>query len=388
MLKQRILLCVTGGIAAYKAIDLASRLHKAGYQIRTILSEDALHFVSKINFEAITHSSVHTSLWEDEDPIPHISLADWADLIVVAPATANTIAKAAHGLADNLLTATLLAHTKPILWIPAMNVNMYHNSITQTNMDLLKERGHYLLDPSVGMLACAYEGKGKYPPNAEILYAIRTYLTHSRDLIGKKVMVTAGATIEHIDPMRMITNRSSGKMGISLARALALRGAEVTLVYGSVSEEIPNYLAETIYTPSVDEMHDAVIREAKTKDWIIMCAAVSDFKPALPQTKKIKKSEELDLNLVSTPDILFELGANKKASQLLIGFAAETQDIVEYAKQKLKKKNLDLIVANSLENAGKETNSIILIDSSGELAKLEGNKFDLAHQIIDTVINI
>jgi len=388
MQNQKILLCVTGGIAAYKAIDLASQLYKAGYQVKTILTEDALHFVSRVNFEAITHSSTHVSFWEDNDPILHISLADWADLMVVAPATANTIAKAANGLADNLLTATLLAHTKPILWIPAMNVNMYHNPVTQANMDQLRQRGHHLMEPVVGMLACAYEGKGKYPPNTEIIYAIRSYLVKSRDLVGKKVMVTAGATVEQIDPMRMITNKSSGKMGIALARALAIRGAEVSLVYGAVSEEIPYYLSEAVYAPTVEQMHDAVLCRAAQMDWIFKCAAVSDYKPAIQHSHKIKKGSDLSLKLTATPDILYELGRVKPAHQLLIGFAAETDDLLEHAKTKLCKKNLDLIIANHLDNAGKDTNSISLIDKSGELMKLEGDKFDLSHHIIDAVRSI
>ncbi|MDD2424103.1 MAG: bifunctional phosphopantothenoylcysteine decarboxylase/phosphopantothenate--cysteine ligase CoaBC [Candidatus Cloacimonetes bacterium] len=386
--KPRILLCVCGGIAAYKAIDLASQLYKAGYEIRTILTQAAHEFVSPLNFAAITHSSVHSSLWEDCDPIPHISLADWADLIVVAPATANSLAKAAHGLGDDLLSSVLLAHTKPVLWVPAMNVNMYSSPATQANLSILRERGNHILEPATGMLACAYEGKGKYPPNLEILYAIRSYLHYGKDLIGKKVLVTAGASVEQIDPMRMITNRSSGKMGIALARALSLRGAEVSLIYASVTEEIPYYLFEAVQALSVDEMYAQVMSRSAKMDWIIKCAAVSDYKPKQMYQDKIKKGGSLSLDLVSTPDILAELGKNKGPQQKLIGFAAETQDLAENALRKLKSKQLDLIIANHLSNAGKATNAIHLISDKAEPFLIEGDKFELAHQIIDRILKL
>lgn len=386
--KPRILLCVCGGIAAYKAIDLASMLYKAGFEIRTILTQAAQKFVSPLNFAAITHSSVHSSLWEDTDPIPHINLADWADLIVVAPATANALAKAAHGLGDDLLSCVLLAHTCPVLWVPAMNVNMYSNPATQANISILRERGHHILEPATGMLACAYEGKGKYPPNLEVIYAIRSYLHYRRDLIGKKVLVTAGASVEQIDPMRTITNRSSGKMGIALARALSLRGAEVSLIYASVTEEIPYYLYEAAEALSVDEMYADVMARAPKMDWIIKCAAVSDYKPEQVYADKIKKGGPLTLNLVSTPDILAELGKQKGPHQKLIGFAAETQNLAENALVKLKSKNLDLIIANHLSNAGKSTNALQILSAKAEPLCIEGDKFALAHQIIDRILSI
>jgi phosphopantothenoylcysteine decarboxylase/phosphopantothenate--cysteine ligase len=386
--KPRILLCVCGGIAAYKAIDLASQLYKAGYEIRSILTQAAHEFVSPLNFAAITHSSVHSSLWEDCDPIPHISLADWADLLVVAPATANSLAKAAHGLGDDLLSSVLLAHAKPVLWVPAMNVNMYSSPATQANLSILRERGNHILEPATGMLACAYEGKGKYPPNLEILYAIRSYLHYGKDLVGKKVLVTAGASVEQIDPMRMITNRSSGKMGIALARALSLRGAEVSLIYASVTEEIPYYLSEAVEALSVDEMYAQVMSRAEKMDWIIKCAAVSDYKPKQVYQDKIKKGGPLSLDLVSTPDILAELGKNKGPQQKLIGFAAETQDLAENALRKLKSKQLDLIIANHLSNAGKATNAIQIISDKAEPLLIEGDKFELAHQIIDRILDL
>lgn len=381
---KKVLLGVTGGIAAYKAIDLASKLIKQGFSVKTILTQDAMHFVSPLNFEAITHNSCHHSLWDDQEPIPHITLADWADIIVVAPATANTIAKAANGIADNLLSTTILAFNKSILWVPAMNIKMYQNPTTLSNLNTLEECGHFVLEPEHGMLACGYEGKGKYPPNDEIVYAIRHYLDRGKDLVGKKVLVTAGATVEDIDPMRMISNKSSGKMGLALARALHLRGAEVYLIHGTMSEVPPYYLKSTVEARSVQEMYDATMAISGDMDWIIKCAAVSDYKPAQPCKEKIKKGGAMTLELVPTKDILAELGQKKK-EQLLIGFAAETQNLIDNAKAKLQRKNLDLIIANSLENAGKDDNSIILISKDEEIVEHSGNKFDLANLIIDRI---
>lgn len=381
----KILLCVTGGIAAYKAIDLASMLYKAGYIVRTVLTESARKFVSPINFAAITHNSVHASLWEDSDPIPHINLADWADLLIVAPATANSIAKAAYGLADDLLSSLLLAHQKPVLWVPAMNVHMFENEVTQKNLALLEERGHHILSPSSGMLACGYEGKGKYPPNPEVLQAIACYLKRGMDLKGKQVLVTAGGSSEAIDPMRVIGNRSSGKMGIALARALALRGASVSLVYANISVELPYMLQSTIQANTVDEMYEAVIGLAPGMDWIIKCAAVSDFKPAQSSEHKIKKGDSLRLELVRTRDILAELGKIKKTGQKLIGFAAETDDLISNATAKLQAKKLDLIVANHLNNAASDQNQIHIIGHDRAPESLSGDKAELAHAIIDRV---
>jgi len=388
MSQFKILLGVSGGIAAYKAIDLASRLFKDDYLVRTVLTEAACRFVSPVNFTAITHESVHTSLWEDGDAIPHIHLADWADLVVVAPASANTIAKAAHGISDNLLSSLLLAHTKPVLWVPAMNVNMYQNAATTHNLRILRDRGHHILDPATGLLACAYSGKGKYPPNEEIVFAIRTYLKYGRDLEGINALVSAGATVEAIDPMRMISNRSSGKMGLALARALSLRGAKVKLVYGAVNQDIPYYLSDAVQALSVQEMHDVIIPDSAQWDWIFKCAAVSDYKPSSYSDHKIKKADDMSLQLIRTPDILERLGKQKRGSQKLIGFAAETHELQDHAQAKLERKNLDLIVANHLENAGKDTNLIHLISKKGDDTVLEGDKFDLAHQIIDRVKDI
>lgn len=391
-MSKHILLCVSGGIAAYKAIDLASGLGKRGWQVKTVLTHNAMKFVSAINFAAITGGSVHSSLFEDAEPIPHIHLADWADLIVVAPATANTIAKAAHGIADDLAGSLFLAHQKPMLWVPAMNGKMYRHPATQENLALLKERGHHLLKPETGLLACGYQGEGRYPPNEEVIHAIRCYLEWGEDFRGKKVMVTAGATAEAIDPMRTITNRSSGKMGLALARAFALRGAEVSMIHGTVSEAIPYYLDQAVFTPTAGEMHEAVLEAAPGMDIIVKCAAVSDYKPAQAEAHKIKKGGKLSLELVPTPDILAELGRRKPGGQLLIGFAAETRNLIPYARAKLKTKNLDLICVNHLDTAGSDHTALTLVHPShtpeAGYPKLEGDKFFVANQLIDRIMTL
>ncbi|MFA5510609.1 MAG: bifunctional phosphopantothenoylcysteine decarboxylase/phosphopantothenate--cysteine ligase CoaBC [Candidatus Cloacimonadaceae bacterium] len=386
---SNILLCVSGGIAAYKAIDLASQLKKAGHRVRTILTANAREFVQPINFSAITGESVHVSNFEDADPIPHITLADWADLVVIAPATANIIAKAVHGIADDLCSTTLLAHTKPKLWIPAMNVNMYQNPATQSNLATLKERGDHLLEPETGLLACGYEGKGKYPPNEELVAAVNCYWQYGRDLDGIKVLVTAGATEEAIDPMRKITNASTGKMGLAICRALALRGAEVTLVHGRMSSPPPYYLHETVFTPDVKSMLEAVIERSTKMDWIIKSAAVSDFTPAVKYDEKIEKSGDLTLELIPTPDILMTLGSMKPDQQKLIGFAAQTHDMLAKAKIKLQKKNLDMICANLLSTAGADDSQITIMRASDtsedDYTVVSGLKHQVAYAIIDNI---
>lgn len=389
---KKILLCVTGGIAAYKAIDLASHLIKLGCEVKTVLSRNALRFVTELNFAAITHNSVHSSLWSDADPIPHISLADWADLIVVAPATANIMAKAATGLADDLISSLLLAHTKPVLYVPAMNVNMYLHPATQANIAILRKRGNHVLEPVTGMLACGYTGQGKYPPNEEVIYALRCYLEYPADLQGKRVLVTAGATAEPLDPMRMLSNRSSGKMGLAIARVFALRGAQVTLVHGMMTEQLPYYLQQAIFTPTVQEMYEQVIRLAPTQDIIVKCAAVSDYRPAETSTQKIKKGSKLSLELVATEDILAQLGKLKTRKQKLIGFAAETENLEKHALDKLKRKNLDLICVNHLAAAGADDTTLTLIkagqSASTKFARLSGDKYDVALQLVEQICKL
>ncbi len=384
MEQKHIVLIVTGGIAAYKAIDLAGSIVKEGYSVQTVLTKNALNFVSALDFKAITHSPVYTEMFTNDDPIPHITLADWADLVVVAPATANLIAKAAHGLADDLASSLLLAHPKPVLWVPAMNVHMYNHPATQENLQTLLQRGNYVLEPVTGMLACGYEGKGKFPPVEEILSAIKTYLHYSRDLIGKKVLITAGGTAEPIDPMRTVTNRSSGKTGLALARTAALRGAEVNLVYADVSVSIPYYLNSAVYTQTAAEMAQAVEKLAPEMDIIVMAAAVSDFTPLQPSAEKIKKSAALELKLRQTEDILQKLGQIKKTGQKLIGFAAETENLSSNAKTKLEQKNLDLIIANDIQVCGRDETEMILLTKNSQ-EQIKADKFQAAHLIWDKI---
>ncbi|HNX02416.1 MAG TPA: bifunctional phosphopantothenoylcysteine decarboxylase/phosphopantothenate--cysteine ligase CoaBC [Candidatus Cloacimonas sp.] len=391
---KRILLCVSGGISAYKAIDLASQLNKQGWEVKCVLTENAMKFVTPINFSAITHNSVHTSLFSDIDPIPHITLSSWADLIVVAPATANIIGKAATGIADDLLSTILVASNKPVLFVPAMNVNMYQSLIVQENLRKLKERGNYVLQPETGMLACGVTGEGKYPSNTEVVYAIKTYLNYQTDLQGIKVLLTAGATIEAIDPMRFLSNRSSGKMGFAIARALALRGAEVTLIYGNIQLELPYYLKEAVFCESAAKMYEAAITRYPEMDWLICCAAVADYKPKETKNQKLPKQEELNLELIPTVDILAELGKVKKENQILVGFAAQSDNLIPSALDKYYRKNLDLICANDIRFAGKEDDELIVQgkikgyptlpeDPNLNSVVMKGDKFSLAHNLIN-----
>jgi len=391
---KRILLCVSGGISAYKAIDLASQLSKQGWEVKCVLTENAMKFVTPINFSAITHNSVHTSLFSDIDPIPHITLSSWADLIVVAPATANIIGKAATGIADDLLSTILVASIVPVLFVPAMNVNMYQSLIVQENLRKLKEWGNYVLQPETGMLACGVTGEGKYPSNTEVVYAIKTYLNYHTDLQGIKVLLTAGATIEAIDPMRFLSNRSSGKMGFAIARALALRGAEVTLIYGNIQLELPYYLKEAVFCESAAKMYEATITRYPEMDWLICCAAVADYKPKETKSQKLPKQEELNLELVPTVDILAELGKVKKESQILVGFAAQSDNLIPSALDKYYRKNLDLICANDIRFAGKEDDELIVQgkikgyptlpeDPNLNSVVMKGDKFSLAHNLIN-----
>ncbi|MDD2332100.1 MAG: bifunctional phosphopantothenoylcysteine decarboxylase/phosphopantothenate--cysteine ligase CoaBC [Candidatus Cloacimonetes bacterium] len=383
----KVLLCVTGGIAAYKAIDLLSMLKKQHFDVKVILTKAACEFVTPLCFRALSGNEVYTDLFTAGDPIPHINLAGWADIVVLAPATANIIAKAVHGLADDLVSSTLLAARCPLLFVPAMNVHMYENPATQANLLVLKQRGMFVLEPDSGMLACGYEGRGKYPPNEEVLYSIKTYLSHPRDLEGKKILITAGATTEAIDPMRHISNRSSGKMGFALARAAALRGAEVHLIHANSSQVLPFYLSSACHTPEADSMYEEVLNLSPGMDWIIKCAAVADYKPLQASPHKIRKGEELLIRTTPTRDILLELGRIKPANQKLIGFAAETQDLELSARLKLKQKNLDLIIANNLEVSGKDETSIKLI-SPDSMAEYQGDKFSAAHIILDRIKNL
>ena len=385
MLKdKKILLGITGGIAAYKAVDLASKLTKMGAEVKTIMTAHACELVRSITFKSITHQPVITKMFDANADIEHISLADWADLLIIAPATANIIGKTAYGIADDLLSTTIMATTAPVLFVPAMNIHMYENPIVQENIKKLSNLGYFFMEPEFGILACGYEGKGRYPENEEIVFHIATYLKYKKDLSGRNILVTAGASREIIDPMRFITNYSTGKMGLALARAAHIRGAKVKFIHSSISVKIPEYLVP-IKAVSAEKMHSAVLREYSNSDITFMIAAVADYTPANPSKQKIKKSDELNLELKRTRDILKELGKKKTSDQILIGFAAESENLEEYALQKIEKKNLDFICANNLNVSGKDDTEILVLGKGVE-TKLIGNKFSVAHQIIDVIL--
>ncbi len=379
---KHILLGITGGIAAYKSADLASKLVKRGAIVKTIMTENACEFITPATISAITKETVSVKHFPTKE-IEHITLADWADIFVIAPATANIIGKIASGIADDLLTTTIMASTTTKLIVPAMNVHMYENKILQRNIKLLKHFGYKFMEPDEGKLACGYVGKGRLPDTKEIIYYIDTLLDYKTDYTDKNILITAGATVEEIDPMRFITNYSSGKTGLALARAAFIRGAKVTLVAANIKEEIPNYL-NVIKVKSANDMYNEVMKIYKNFDIIIKAAAVSDYTPKNHPKSKIKKAGNLNLELIRTKDILQELGKNKQNFKL-IGFAAESDNILDYAKEKIKKKNLDFIIANNLEVAQKDETEVMIIDAKGFIKEVKGNKFDVANKILSVI---
>ncbi|WP_282140222.1 bifunctional phosphopantothenoylcysteine decarboxylase/phosphopantothenate--cysteine ligase CoaBC [Cytobacillus oceanisediminis] len=387
---KKILLCVTGGIAVYKAAALTSKLTQAGAQVKVILSESAAKFVAPLTFQALSRHDVYTDTFDEKDSkvIAHIDLADWADLILVAPATANVIGKLANGIADNMITTTLLAASSPIWIAPAMNVHMYSHPAVQKNIETLYRFGCRFIEPSEGYLACGYVGKGRLEEPEKITETIVEFFKPSRlGLTGRKVVITAGPTREKIDPVRYITNHSSGKMGYAIAEAAVSAGAEVVLISGPVTINAPAGL-KLIKVESAEEMYQAAISEFDHADVVIKTAAVSDYRPKVTSAQKMKKQpgDEL-LELERTKDILFELGQKKK-KQILIGFAAETEQVDEYAQGKLKRKNADLIVANNVtaEGAGFGTDTNIVTffkkDGSSEKLPLMAKK-DVAVKILE-----
>ena len=388
---KKILLGVTGGIAAYKAVELASLFTKNGAEVHTVMTKSATKFVTLLTFHEITGQTVSTEMFGEPSNfhVRHIALARLADVAVIAPATANFLAKAANGIADDLLTTTILALKVPIFLAPSMNTNMYENVATQTNLKILRERGFKIIEPAEGHLACGTSGKGRLPEPVAIASHIEKYfenLTCSK-LKGKKIIVTAGGTIEPIDPVRYIGNRSSGKMGFAIAQAAKSAGAEVILITGASALENPAGI-ETIRLETALQMKEAVFKYYENADAVIMSAAVADYRAKYVSPEKIKKSElSLTIELEKNPDILYELGQRKR-NQILIGFAAETQNVIEYAKGKLEQKNLNFIVANdvTVEGAGfgTDTNVINIIYRNGEVEQFPlMSKVKLAEIIID-----
>ena len=393
--KKNILIGVTGGIAAYKVVEVASLLKKSGANVKIMMTKHATEFVSPRTFQEITNNAVSVEMFGDAANfhVAHIGLANFADLILIAPATANFLAKMAHGIADDLLTTTILAFDGKILVAPSMNTKMYENSVTQANLAVLKARGVQILEPNAGILACGTVGKGRLPEPTEICAQIEKFFAQDKILAGKKVVVTAGGTIEAIDPVRYIGNRSSGRMGYEIAKSAVNAGAEVVLISGNSNLEPPNGLKSFFKVESALEMREKVLNEFETADCVIMSAAVADYRVKNISAQKIKKSaENLTLELVKNPDILKEIGALKK-NQILVGFAAETQNILEYARKKLVEKNLNFIVANDVtaEGAGfaVKTNIASIIWRNGEVENFSKmTKADLAEKIVLRVYKI
>ena len=383
-MSSNVLLCVTGGIAAYKAVALTSKLTQMGIDVKVMMSENATKFVTPLTFQAISRNPVYTDTFDEKDPkkIAHIDLSEWPDLIIIAPATSNIIGKLANGIADDMITSTLLATEKPVWIAPAMNVHMYHHPIVQKNMDTLKSIGYEFIEPDEGYLACGYTGKGRLAEPESIAEKVREFFSgNTRGFLeGKRVVVTAGPTRERIDPVRYISNFSSGKMGYAIAEEALKLGAAVTLITGPVSLTPPQG-AKVVSVESTEEMYRAVIEEYNNADIVIKAAAVSDYRPQEYMPNKMKKQkDEWSISLVKNRDILKELG-KKKTHQFLIGFAAETDHVEQYALDKLKNKNLDMIVANdvSMEGAGfgSDTNIVTIFKKDGSkraLEKLSKNK--------------
>lgn len=389
---------VTGGIAAYKIVDLVSRLKKDGLDVVVIMTEGAAKFVTPLTFKTISGREVLTDLWQEsqEFKVQHIGVAEQLDLLVIAPATANFIAKMAYGIADDLLSTIVLANTVSVLVVPAMNSNMYRNTAVQRNLTMLNDYGYRVMKPESGMLACGVTGPGRLPELDDIYDEIQQMLYPKKDLAGKRLMVNAGTTCEDIDPVRFIANRSSGKMGFCIAEEASARGAEVILVNGRCQLEPPAGV-NVVPVWSADEMCEVMRKYQPACDVIIGSAAVGDFKVATVETQKRKKpdnkSEKWVLELVGTPDILQELGKHKTGRQVIVGFAAETENIVENARKKIETKNLDFIVANDVtqEGAGFETdtNIVTLITRDGKVKPLpKMSKREVAAAIIDKVVEI
>ena len=396
MLKgKNVLLGVTGGIAAYKTADLASKLIKQHANVDVIMTRNATEFITPLTFESLTHTKCVTDTFDRNHPweVEHIALADKADVLVIAPATANCIAKLAHGIADDMLTTTVLACTCPKIIAPAMNTKMLENPATQRNLKTLEEDGYIIVTPGDGYLACGTVGKGRMEEPANILEEILHVIAYPKDMEGKKVLVTAGPTREAIDPVRYITNHSTGKMGVALAKVAAGRGAEVTLVAGPLEVEVPGYI-HVVDVITAEDMFREVTKRAADQDIIIKAAAVADYTPAVVAEDKVKKGdadENLALPLTRTKDILKYLGEHKKENQLLCGFCMETKDLLENARKKLESKNLDMICANNLKVAGAgfgvDTNVITMITKDKEIELELMSKDEVAQQILSEILN-
>jgi len=388
---KTIVLGITGGIAAYKAAEIASKLTQAGARVEVVMTESATKFIAPLTLRSLTGRPVVTDMFElaSEFSLEHIALAEAADVVAIAPATANIIAKLAAGIADDMLTCTVLATKAPVIVAPAVNVNMFQNSVTQDNLAKLKARGFTIVEPAYGRLASGKIGLGRLAEVEKIIGTINQVLGRSGDLAGKRIVVTAGGTQEPIDPVRHIGNCSSGKMGYAMAEAARDRGATVSLITAPTSLPQPVGM-EVIHIKTAIQMKEAVAKAVAQADALIMAAAVADYQPKdVAETKIKKESPSLTLELIRTPDILTEV----KGNFLRVGFAAESEDIVANAKEKLEKKQLDLIVANDITDAdsgfGVDTNKVTLIDRDGKVESLPLlTKRDVADRILDRVVGL
>lgn len=390
---KHIVVGVTAGIAAYKAVDLVSRLYKAGAEVKVVMTRNATKFVSPLVFGEISKHKVAVEMFENVQDwnVEHIAYATWADAYVIAPATANMIAKMSNGIADDMLSTQLLATTAPVFVCPAMNSNMYTHPTVQENLTILRGRGVHVLEPDSGLLACGVEGKGRLPDPQKIMDWVDFHLGKTELLQGKTVIVSAGGTQEAIDPVRYITNRSSGKMGYAVALKAAQAGAKTILVSAPTDLAVPIGV-ERIIVCSATEMKEAIDSHYDSADAVIMAAAVADYRVAEVADNKIKKQETMTLELVKNPDILASLG-ERKQQQKLIGFAAETQDVITYGKEKVRKKNLDMLVANDVSklNAGfdVDTNEVTFIYPGDQIVSLPNmSKLDVAERIIQALADL
>jgi len=391
---KKILLCVTGGIAVYKGAALTSKLTQAGAEVKVILSDSAAKFVTPLTFQALSRSEVYTDTFDEKNPenIAHIHLADWADLIIIAPATANIIGKLANGIADNMISTTLLAATAPVWVAPAMNVHMYQHPAVKKNMETLRSFGYEFIEPGEGYLACGYTGKGRLEePETIAELAGQFFANMGGDLSGQTVLITAGPTREKIDPVRFLTNHSTGKMGYAIAGEAVKMGARVILVSGPVNLDPPAG-TELIKVESAEEMYQAALAHFDEADVMIGTAAVADYRPKYIYEEKMKKKEgDQALELERTKDILFELG-QRKTGQVIVGFAAETNDVEIHAKGKLARKNADMIVANNVKQEGAgfgaDTNIVTIYKKDGTSVELPlMSKSDVARKILAEVIH-
>ncbi|MBR6217501.1 MAG: bifunctional phosphopantothenoylcysteine decarboxylase/phosphopantothenate--cysteine ligase CoaBC [Eubacterium sp.] len=391
---KKIILGISGGIAAYKMTNVASMLYKLGADVHVIMTKNACQFITPKTFEVLTKNKVYVDTF-DETPddavnVPHISLGQTADCFLIAPATANIVAKLAHGIADDMLTTTVLPARCPMLICPSMNGYMLENQVVQENIEILAKRGYKIIESEYGNLACGYEGKGKLPKEEILVEHILNAVEYDHDMVGKKVMISAGPTEESLDPVRILTNHSSGKMGFALARVAAKRGADVTLVTGPVNLSTPLGV-ERVDIVSAEDMYNEITSRAPEKDIIIMAAAIADYTPVSVADNKIKKQDgDMSIPLKRTKDVLKGLGENKKEGQFICGFSMETENMLENSKAKLVKKNADMICANNLKVPGAgykvDTNIITIIkkDSVRELPIM--SKDEAAYEILSEII--